>query len=57
MRRPPHLTAVGVWLVAVAGAGAVVLAPLTAQVVAPAVAGGAVCLSASTALALWFVRP
>lgn len=46
----------GMWLVAVVGAVAVLIAPLTPWVLAVAIPGTAVCLGASGALVLWLVR-
>ena len=46
----------GMWLVAVVGAVAVLIAPLTPWIVAVAVVGAGTCLGASGALFLWLVR-
>ena len=52
----PTRAGVALWVVAVVGAVAVLLGPLTPWVLAIEVAGLAVCLVAATALAVWFVQ-
>ena len=47
---------VGLWVVAVLGAVAVLVGPLTPWNLPIVVAGLATCLTASTGLTLWFVR-
>jgi hypothetical protein len=47
---------VGLWVVAVLGAVAVLVGPLTPWNLPIVAAGLATCLTASTALTLWFVR-
>ena len=55
-RSLPDALPVGLWVVAVLGAVAVLVGPLTPWNLAIVAAGLATCLTASTALTLWFVR-
>jgi hypothetical protein len=52
----PGRLPVGLWVVAVLGAVAVLVGPLTPWNLPIVAAGLATCLTASTALTLWFVR-
>jgi hypothetical protein len=52
----PPATAVGLWAIAVAGAVALLLAPLTPWVGTVEVGGLVVCVTAMIALVVWFVR-
>jgi hypothetical protein len=47
---------VALWVVAVVGALVMVVGPLTPWVLGVEIAGLALCLSATVALVVWFVR-
>lgn len=51
-----HPLPVGLWVVAVLGAAAVLVGPITPWDGPVVIAGLTTCLTASVALALWFVR-
>lgn len=51
-----HPLSVGLWVVAVLGAVAVLVGPVTPWGLPLEAAGLATCLAASTALVLWFLR-
>ena len=52
----PSRTGVALWAVAVVGAVTVLLGPLTPWVLGIEIVGLAVCLLATTALAVWYVQ-
>ena len=52
----PQKVGAALWAVAVAGAVTVLLGPLASSVLGVEVAGLAVCLAATTALAVWYVQ-
>jgi hypothetical protein len=55
-RSLPGPLPIGLWVVAVLGAAAVLVSPITPWLMPVEVVGLAACLMASTALAVWFVR-
>jgi hypothetical protein len=52
----PPAAAVGLWAIAVAGAAALLLGPLTPWVEPVETGGLVVCVAATGALVVWFVR-
>ena len=52
----PPATAVGLWVAAVAGAATMLIAPLLPWELPVEAVGLAVCLTATIALTVWFVR-
>ena len=55
-RSLPGPLPVGLWVVAVLGAATLMVSPITPWFVPLEVLGLVTCLTASTALTLWFVR-
>ena len=55
-RHMPPVTAVGLWVAAVIGATAMLIGPLLPWELPVEAVGLAVCLTATIALTVWFVR-